>query len=206
MKMKMVTALFVLSLGTTASFAQTGASDGSRFGHGEDSIRCLKNISIYTEYVKTNNFKDAYTPWMSVFTEAPKAQVSTYTNGAKILRALIAGEKDAAKQKQYFNELMKVHDQRIQYLDDLNKLVKRDATKGSIIGMKAHDYFTMGGQDMNEAYNMFKEAIELEKENSDYFVLQEFMDAAARKMKSDEAYKEQFIQDYLFASSIQTNS
>ena len=67
MKMKMVTALFVLSLGTTASFAQTGASDGSRFGHGEDSIRCLKNISIYTEYVKTNNFKDAYTPWMSVF-------------------------------------------------------------------------------------------------------------------------------------------
>ena len=55
MKMKMVTALFVLSLGTTASFAQTGASDGSRFGHGEDSIRCLKNISIYTEYVKTNN-------------------------------------------------------------------------------------------------------------------------------------------------------
>ena len=166
MKMKMVTALFVLSLGTTASFAQTGASDGSRFGHGEDSIRCLKNISIYTEYVKTNNFKDAYTPWMSVFTEAPKAQVSTYTNGAKILRALIAGEKDAAKQKQYFNELMKVHDQRIQYLDDLNKLVKRDATKGSIIGMKAHDYFTMGGQDMNEAY------------------------------------KEQFIQDYLFASGV----
>ena len=97
---------------------------------------------------------------------------------------------------------MKVHDQRIQYLDDLNKLVKRDATKGSIIGMKAHDYFTMGGQDMNEAYNMFKEAIELEKENSDYFVLQEFMDAAARKMKSDEAYKEQFIQDYLFASGV----
>ena len=60
MKMKMVTALFVLSLGTTASFAQTGASDGSRFGHGEDSIRCLKNISIYTEYVKTNNFKRLY--------------------------------------------------------------------------------------------------------------------------------------------------
>ena len=39
---------------------------------------------------------------------------------------------------------MKVHDQRIQYLDDLNKLVKREATKGSIIGMTAHAYFTMG--------------------------------------------------------------
>ena len=30
MKMKMVTALFALSLSATASFAQTGASDGSR--------------------------------------------------------------------------------------------------------------------------------------------------------------------------------
>ena len=140
----MVTALFALSLSATASFAQTGASDGSRYGHGQDSINCLQNISIYSEYVKTNNFKDAYTPWKSVFNEAPIAQAGTYTNGAKILRWFIANEKDAAKQKQYFEELMKVHDQRIKYLDILNSYVKTPVTKGSIIGMKAHDYFTMG--------------------------------------------------------------
>ena len=83
MKMKMVTALFVLSLGTTASFARTGASDGSDFGHGEDSIRCFwKNISIYTEYVKTNNFKDAYSLDERIY-RSPKSPISTYTNGAK---------------------------------------------------------------------------------------------------------------------------
>lgn len=201
MKMKMVTALFAFSL-ATASFAQTGASDGSQYGHGEDSVRCLKNISIYTEYVKTNNFKDAYTPWKAVFNETPWVRVSVYTNGAKILRGLIAAEKDAAKQKQYFDELMKVHDQRIQYLDKLNSIVKNPTTKGSIIGMKAHDYFTMGGKDMKEAYKLFKEAIELEKEKADYFVLQEYMDVAARIMKKDESYKEQFIQDYLKAAEV----
>lgn len=199
--MKMVTALFAFSL-ATASFAQTGASDGSQYGHGEDSVRCLKNISIYTEYVKTNNFKDAYTPWKAVFNETPWVRVSVYTNGAKILRGLIAAEKDAAKQKQYFDELMKVHDQRIQYLDKLNSIVKNPTTKGSIIGMKAHDYFTMGGKDMKEAYKLFKEAIELEKEKADYFVLQEYMDVAARIMKQDESYKEQFIQDYLKAAEV----
>ena len=89
MKRKTFMMLFALSMGTTA-FAQTGLASGTRFGHGEDSLNCLKNISIYTEYVKTNNFKDAYTPWKAVFTEAPIAQVSTYTNGAKILRGLIA--------------------------------------------------------------------------------------------------------------------
>jgi hypothetical protein len=113
MKMKMFTMLCALSLGTTAAFAQKGVEDGSRFGHGEDSIRCLQNISIYSEYVKTDNFTDAYKPWMAVFTEAPLAQVSTYTNGAKILRALIASSKDAAQQKKYLDELMAVHDQRI---------------------------------------------------------------------------------------------
>ena len=56
MKMKMVTALFALSLSATAVFAQKGVEDGSQFGHGQDSINCLQNISIYSEYVKTNNF------------------------------------------------------------------------------------------------------------------------------------------------------
>ena len=48
----MFTMLAALSLSATAVFAQKGVEDGSRFGHGEDSLRCLQNISIYTEYVK----------------------------------------------------------------------------------------------------------------------------------------------------------
>ena len=196
----MVTALFALSLSATAVFAQKGVEDGSRFGHGQDSLNCLKNISIYTEYVKTNNFQDAFTPWKAVFEETPWAQVATYTNGAKILRALIAAEKDGAKQKEYFNLLMKLHDQRIQYLDQLNTLSKNKTTKGDIMGTKAHDYFSMGGSDNNEAYAMFAEAVSLEKQNLPYYVLMEFVDASARKVKADEAHKEQFVQDYIAAS------
>ena len=201
MKMKMVTALFALSLSATAVFAQKGVEDGSRFGHGQDSLNCLKNISVYSEYVKTNNFKDAFIPWKAVFDEAPLAQVGTYTKGAQILRALIAAEKDGAKQKEYFELLMKVHDQRIQYLDALNTLVKNPTTKGDILGTKAHDYFSMGGQDMNTAYTIFAEAVALEKQNLPYYVLMEFIDVSARKTKLDESHKEQFVQDYLAASS-----
>ena len=200
MKMKMVTALFALSLSATAVFAQKGVEDGSRYGHGQDSINCLQNISIYTEYVKTNNFQDAYTPWKAVFDETPWAQVGTYTNGAKILRALIAAEKDGAKQKEYFNLLMKVHDQRIQYLDKLNTLSRTKSSKGDIMGTKAHDYLSMGGQDMNAAYEMFAEAVASEKHNLPYYVLMEFVDVSARKTKIDAAHKEQLVQDYIAAS------
>ena len=66
--------------------------------------------------------------------------------------------------------------------------------------MKAHDYFTMGCPDLNTAYNLFKEAVELEKDNADYFVLQEFTDVSGRKVKADETHKEQFIQDYIAAA------
>ena len=196
----MVTALFALSLSATAVFAQKGVEDGSQFGHGQDSINCLQNISIYTEYVKTNNFQDAFTPWKAVFDETPWAQVGTYTNGAKILRALIAAEKDGAKQKEYFNLLMKVHDQRIQYLDKLNTLSRTKSTKGDIMGTKAHDYLSMGGQDMNAAYEMFAEAVASEKQNLPYYVLMEFVDVSARKTKIDAAHKEQLVQDYIAAS------
>ena len=192
--------LFALSLSATAVFAQKGVEDGSRFGHGQDSLNCLKNISVYTEYVKTNNFKDAFTPWKAVFDEAPWAQVGTYTNGAKILRALIATEKDGAKQKEYFDLLMKVHDQRIQYLDQLNTLVKSKSTKGDILGAKAHDYFSMGGADNNQAYAMFAEAVAAEKQNLPYYVLMEFIESSAKKVKAEEAHKEQFVQDYIAAS------
>ena len=199
MKMKMTTLLFALSLSTTAVFAQKGVEDGSRFGHGQDSLNCLQNISIYTEYVKTNNFQDAYQPWKAVFTEAPLAQMTTYVNGAKILRALIAGEKDGAKQKQYFEELLKVHDQRIQYLDGLNSLVKNKTSKGDIMAAKAHDFYSFMAlnPDINAIYAIFKEAIELEKQNLPYYVMQEFADISSQKIKSDAAHKEQFIQDYI---------
>ena len=204
MKMKYFAAMFILATGMTSAYAQKGVEDGSRFGHGEDSIRCLSNISVYTEYVKTNNFKDAYKPWKAVFEEAPFAQVGTYTNGAKILRWMYANEKDATKQAAYFDELMKVYDQRIQHLDRLNKLVKKDATKGSVIGMKAHDYYTLAGKklDLNKAYNMFKEAMQLEKAETEYYVLQEFIDASSRKFKTEDAHREQFIQDYMDASAL----
>ena len=198
MKMKITTMLFALSLSTVA-FAQKGVEDGSRFGHGEDSLNCLKNISIYTEYVKTNNFKDAYGPWKSVFTETPWAQISTYTNGAKILRGLIAAEKDGAKQKEYFAELLKVHDQRIQYLDQLNGLTRKPTTKGDILATKAHDFYSFMAlnPDINAAYAIFKEAVDLEKQNLPYYVMQEFADVSGQKIKSDETHKEQFIQDYI---------
>ena len=51
--------------------AQKGVDNGTQFGSGEDSIRCLTNISLFIPYAKVNNFQDAYPYWKIAYDECP---------------------------------------------------------------------------------------------------------------------------------------
>lgn len=199
MKIKALIALFALT--SSVAMAQKGVEDGSRFGHGQDSIDCLNNISLYQEYLKTKNYTDAYTYWQKVFTDAPFAQMGTYTNGARILKSLIAGTKDMEARKKYANELMAVYDQQLQHLDKLNLLIRTPLKDFKVKGSKAHDYITYyPGMDVNKAYEMLAEVIEQGKASNDYYIVGDFMKVSQMKFKKEEAHREQFIQDYLTSS------
>ena len=199
MRIKAFIALFALT--ASVAVAQKGVEDGSRFGHGQDSIDCLNNISLYNEYVKTKNYTDAYTYWKKVFSDAPVAQHSIYTNGAVILKNLIAGTKDMNLRKGYADTLMLVYDQQLQYLDKLNLLRKTPWTEYYVKGEKAHTYITYYPRmDANQAYDMLSEVIELGKAKNQYYIIGDFMKISQAKFKKDENHREQFIQDYLTAS------
>ena len=191
----------IIALTSSVAMAQKGVEDGSRFGHGKDSVDCLNNISLYQEYLKTKNYTDAYTYWQKVFTDAPYAQMGTYTNGAKILKSLIAGTKDMAERKKYADELMAVYDQQLKHLDKLNLLIRSPYKDYKVKGSKAHDYITYyPGKDVDLAYNMLSEVIALGKTNNDYYIIGDFMNISTQKFKKDDTHREQLIQDYLTAS------
>ena len=43
------------------AYAQDKPEDDPRYGNTlEERLECLKYMSLYSEYVKTNNYKDAY--------------------------------------------------------------------------------------------------------------------------------------------------
>ena len=197
--MKKSTFLIMSLMMTTAAFAQKGVEDGSRYGHGEDSIECLRNISIYTEYVKTENYLEAYNNgWKEVFRDAPLAQSSTYTNGVKILRWLYQNETDATKKAQYSAELMEVYEQRLKYLDELNKLVKNPTTKAEVMGLYAHDYISYNPKpELQKAYKMLREAVDLGKGETTYYVLGDLMRISAQRYKSNKDTRDDLLQDYL---------
>ena len=199
MRLKALIALFALT--ASAAMAQKGVEDGSRFGHGQDSIDCLNNISLYSENLKTKNYADAYTYWQKVFADAPVSRHSLYTDGVTILKSLIAGTKVLEERKAYADEMMKVYDQQLQYLDKLNMLRKTPWTEYYVKGEKAHNYLTYYPKmDNNLAYDMLREVIETAKDKNQYYIIGDYMKVSLAKFKADETHREQFIQDYLVSA------
>ena len=196
MKTKMTTLLFALSVGATSSFAQIAKED--RFGHGQDSLDCLANISLYNEHVKTKNYADAYEPWKKVFTQHPAARNDMYDYGVQILHWKIKNEQDAAKKTELVNELLGIYDQRVQYLESLNTLIKKPYTKASILEKKAHDYIVyVKPLDLVKAHAMLLETLNMDPANAGHQVMLDLMNVSSMLCKKQESHKEQIIKDYL---------
>ncbi|MCF0191182.1 MAG: tetratricopeptide repeat protein [Marinilabiliaceae bacterium] len=139
----------------TTAFAQKGVEDGSRYGHGQDSIDVVLANVRYTDAFKLKNYEAAYPDWLKIFNEAPlfKGKASTlYSQGVTIVKSLYQKEKDAAKKAEFFALLMKTYDQRMKYYGD-------NATYPTtyIKGMKALDMLAFKGDDVAS----MKEANEL---------------------------------------------
>ena len=189
----------------TGAYAQKGVEDGSRYGHGQDSIDTWRNISMYQEYYKTNDFKEAYEQgWQDVFRDAPLASVNTYNYGIKILRNLY---NDAKKEKneelmaKYSDELFQVYEQRLKYLDQLNAIAKNKVTEAEILGQYGHDYTSYNPKvSISRAYEILHKAVELGKGETQYYVLDDLMRVSAQRFankKDNDEYRDALIQDYL---------
>lgn len=202
MKKKMTSLLFAFSVGATSISAQTIA-ESDRFGHGEDSIKCLQNISLYQEHIKTKNYAEAYEPWKEVFYKHPAARIDMYSIGADILHALIKAEADATKKEALVQELMGTYDRHIEYLDAVNAFRKRPLTKMSILESKSHDYIVYTKPlDAGKAHAMLLEVLNMDPSNAGHQIMLDLMQVSSAIAKKKETHKEQVIKDYLLTSDL----
>ncbi|MCD8317942.1 MAG: tetratricopeptide repeat protein, partial [Paraprevotella sp.] len=201
--------LGVAAVSVPAMAQYEGTRVYDRIGHGQDSITTLGNIVAYKDSYKAQDYAGAYEPWKAVITKAPCAEVSTYAYGAMILANVLVKEQDAAKKKEYFNELMNLYDTRLKNMDALNSFTKPDkrATKGDILARKAFDYADYGAgvaddYSLDKAYNMFREGIDLINKDGAKevpgFVLNKFFEISYQKYMADSTnFREQFLKDYM---------
>ena len=202
--------LFALVLMSAINlYAQKGVEDGSRFGHGQDSIKTRESISIYVEYYKTGNYKDAYdNGWKAVFEEAPLASVNTYNYGIKILRSLYKDAKtsnDEELMTKYSNELFQVYEQRLKYLDQLNEFAQNKVTDYEVMGQYGHDYMSYNPRvQISKAYEILRKAVDLGKGQTQDYVLDDLMNVSAQRFKNkkdNEEYREALMQDFVDCST-----
>lgn len=189
MKIKTLVAVLLLSGGVTSTFAQTE--------------NCNSNSSISHEAVRAGNFKDAYAPCMAVLKDCPTLRFYTYTDPIKILKAFLGDIKDrnSADYKKYFDELMQVYDQEIQYLPEINKKLKTPMSASKELGKKAVDYLQFSpNPDKEQAYKWLTEATRGTANDPDGAILHYFLQTSMEKVKADDNHTDQFFQDYIDAS------
>lgn len=190
MKIKTLVAVLLLMGGATTTFAQT-----------ED---CNKNSSISHEAVRSKNFKDAYAPCMAVLKDCPTLRYYTYGDAMDILHSFLQGitDRNSGDYKKYFEELMQVHDQKVQYIPEfLAKGMKITMSAKGAVGAKAIDYLQYAPTpDLNQVYGWLKESVDADKGETSGAVLHYFLDVSMQKVKADDNHTDQFFQDYIDAS------
>lgn len=74
---------------------------------------CAQNLSIFNEYAKVKNYKDAYTPWRQVYENCPELHFATFVYGERILKDKIATS--PAEKAKYIKDLQEMYAKYNQY-------------------------------------------------------------------------------------------
>lgn len=192
----------MITLFGAQAFAQKGVEDGSKFGHGEDSIRCLQNLSLFTEYVKQKSYADALESWEIVYNECPISSSRVYTDGIKIMEWRYRSEKDKTKKDELFNQLMGVYDKRVKYMG-----THRKYNENYILGRKATkmlQYKKTEKEYRAQAQELFEKSVAGQKAKSEVAVLATYMTNTVAMYKSDQSDAEAVVNNYIKVSELLT--
>jgi len=190
----------MIALFAVQASAQKGVEDGSKYGHGEDSLKCLKNLSLFVEYVKQKSYADAIPAWEICFNECPLASTKIYTDGIKIMTYRIKKEKDATKQEALIQQLMGVYDQRIKYFGNSKKY-----GEGYILGRKAVDFLEYKKTDPAArvtAQEWFKKSVKDRGNDSEGAVLATYLTNTVAMFKDGQIGAEEVVNNYVTVNDI----
>jgi hypothetical protein len=199
MKTKALKSIFMATLSllfVLPSIAQKGIEDGSKYGKGEDSINCIKNLSLYKEFFKHSNYKDAIGPWRHVFGECPASSEKMYVEGITMYRTFIESSQIPERTEELIDTMMLIYDRRMEYFPENN---------GSTLGRKGIDLLRYRRTDvdaMAEGYGYLKKSIEMEKNESRDAVMVTFVNASITLNKAGRLTDNQVIEDYFMVTAI----
>jgi tetratricopeptide (TPR) repeat protein len=182
----------ILALAASALFISLTASAQKYGKTAEDSVNCITNISLYSEFYKQANYKDAYKPWREVFLNCPMASENTFIRGATILKYAIDIEKDAKLKEKRIDTLLMIWDKRIEFF----------GKEGLNLGKKANDLLAYRPKEKGNIYNLFKKAIEISGNYAEPIVMYNYCLTTIEYVKTGKADSTLILDNYDFISDL----
>lgn len=188
----------VLTLFSLSVNAQKGVDTNSKYGVGEDSLRCLKNLTLYDLDYKQKRLAEAYDAWVVAFNECPLSTLNLYTHGVKIVASKYEAESDVVKKEEFYQLLMKVYDQRAKYFGSSSKY-----PVSYIMGLKALDMLAYKGNDASvqkSAYDYLLENITKTPQTAQPATISSFFSTSITLYKSNVLGADKVIENYNIVS------
>ena len=139
----------------------------ARGKYGIDSAFCIKQLAIFTELVKQQNYKDAYDSWTILFNNYPMCSQNIYSRGVNIVKYQLSQCKTYTAQQPWIDTLMLVYDRRIHFFGAKSK----NYPEGYILGRKGVDMQKFRPEHIEDSYNTLNKSIELQGEKSEAAVI-----------------------------------
>jgi|LGVF01.1.fsa_nt_gb tetratricopeptide (TPR) repeat protein len=137
----------------------------------KEDQKVKENLSIYYEYYKSKNYKDAYVAWDFVFENCPSAHKNIYIHGPKLIKYKYKKAETEEEKKIYLEKLIKVYDSRLEYFP---------GKEGYVLGMKGSDmiYYKIGTS--KEAYDVLAKSYEIDGKELGASTLYSYFTASTR--------------------------
>ncbi len=194
--MKIILTTISIVLLTLNLNAQTGKESGTKYGKGEDSVRCIRNLSLYRGYAKGRDYKMAKVYWVIPFNECPKSSKNLYIDGAKMYKEFIEVEEDQQRRNELIDTLMLIYDQRIENFGQIGNVRGRQGA--DLLRYRRND----GIEYVKQGYEYLKESIEHDKEKASKAVIPTYLSASITLGNEGEIEAKQVIEDYILVTKI----
>ena len=157
-----------------------------------DSIECLKNISVYRQFVKQKSYEDALIAWRWAYLNCPKVSKNPYVDGPKLFKYLIKKAKDdKALKVALVDSLMTLYDRRINFFGQ----------EGYVLGLKGADMLKLKPQAMDEAFTILQQSVQQQASKSKASALLAYFTAADKKRKANTLSKQEVLDIYAEVSA-----
>jgi len=153
----------------------------------KEDQKIKENLSIYYEYYKSKNYKDAYDAWSYVYDNCPSAHKNIYIHGPKLIKYKYKKATTEEDKKMYLDKLVKVYDDRLVYFP---------GKEGYVLGMKGSDMINYKIGTSKEAYDVLAKAYEVDGNKLGASVLYSYFVASTRLFNEKNFSDEQVFNVY----------